>query len=41
MPFECAGYAVKPIRGNAIMLFNLKPNGVKGKDSQYEVCSVG
>jgi prolyl 4-hydroxylase len=34
------GYAVKPVKGSAILLFNLKPDGVKDKDSQYEVCSV-
>ncbi|CAO2174799.1 unnamed protein product [Urochloa humidicola] len=40
VPPECAGYAVQPVKGNAIMLFNLKPDGVVDKDSQYEVCSV-
>ncbi|CAL4965587.1 unnamed protein product [Urochloa decumbens] len=39
-PPECAGYAVQPVKGNAILLFNLKPDGVVDKDSQYEVCSV-
>ncbi|KAG0536306.1 hypothetical protein BDA96_03G052300 [Sorghum bicolor] len=39
-PSECAGYAVQPVRGNAILLFNLKPDGVIDKDSQYEMCSV-
>ncbi|WVZ72510.1 hypothetical protein U9M48_020957 [Paspalum notatum var. saurae] len=39
-PSECAGYVVKPVKGNAILLFNLKPDGVIDKDSQYEVCSV-
>ncbi|KAK8452479.1 hypothetical protein SEVIR_5G119800v4 [Setaria viridis] len=37
---ECVGYAVQPVKGNAILLFNLKPDGVIDKDSQYEVCSV-
>jgi prolyl 4-hydroxylase len=37
---ECAGYAVKPVKGSAILLFNLKPDGATDKDSQYEVCSV-
>lgn len=37
---ECAGYAVQPIKGNAILLFNVKPDGVIDKDSQYEMCSV-
>ncbi|KAK3160496.1 hypothetical protein QOZ80_1BG0060210 [Eleusine coracana subsp. coracana] len=40
IPSECVGYAVKPVKGNAILLFNLKPDGVKDKDSQYEVCSI-
>ncbi|KAJ1282359.1 hypothetical protein BS78_03G045800 [Paspalum vaginatum] len=39
-PSECAGYVVEPIKGHAILLFNLKPDGVIDKDSQYEVCSV-
>ncbi|TVU21586.1 hypothetical protein EJB05_31234, partial [Eragrostis curvula] len=39
-PSECAGYAVKPIKGNAILLFNLKPDEVKDNDSQYKVCSI-
>ncbi|CAL4951914.1 unnamed protein product [Urochloa decumbens] len=39
-PSECAGYAVQPVKGNAILLFNLKPDGVVDKDSQYEVCSI-
>ncbi|XP_047059328.1 probable prolyl 4-hydroxylase 6 isoform X2 [Lolium rigidum] len=37
---ECAGYALKPIKGSAILLFNVKPDGAIDKDSQYEVCSV-
>ncbi|OEL25164.1 putative prolyl 4-hydroxylase 7, partial [Dichanthelium oligosanthes] len=39
-PSECAGYVVPPVKGNAILLFNLKLDGVIDKDSQYEVCSV-
>jgi prolyl 4-hydroxylase len=37
---ECAGYALKPMKGSAILLFNVKPDGAIDKDSQYEVCSV-
>jgi prolyl 4-hydroxylase len=37
---ECAGYAVKPVKGDAILLFNSRPDGATDKDSQYEVCSV-
>ncbi|CAM0879864.1 unnamed protein product [Alopecurus aequalis] len=37
---ECAGYAVKPAKGDAILLFNSRPDGVADKDSQYEACSV-
>jgi prolyl 4-hydroxylase len=31
---------MKLIKGSTILLFNLKPDGVKDKDSRYEVCSV-
>uniref|UniRef100_A0ACD5VBL4 Uncharacterized protein n=2 Tax=Avena sativa TaxID=4498 RepID=A0ACD5VBL4_AVESA len=37
---ECAGYAVKPVKGNAILLFNSRPDGTADKDSQYVSCSV-
>uniref|UniRef100_A0A0D9UXE1 procollagen-proline 4-dioxygenase n=1 Tax=Leersia perrieri TaxID=77586 RepID=A0A0D9UXE1_9ORYZ len=37
---QCSGYAVRPAKGNAILLFNLKPDGEPDKDSQYEECSV-
>ncbi|KAF7028504.1 hypothetical protein CFC21_040416 [Triticum aestivum] len=37
-PSECAGYAVKPVKGNAVLLFNSRPDGVADKDSQYEFC---
>ncbi|KQK02947.1 probable prolyl 4-hydroxylase 7 [Brachypodium distachyon] len=37
---ECAGYAVKPVKGDAILLFNLRPDGVTDSDSHYEDCSV-
>lgn len=39
-PSDCAGYAVKPGKGNAILLFNSRPDGIADKDSQYEACSV-
>uniref|UniRef100_A0A453EB39 procollagen-proline 4-dioxygenase n=1 Tax=Aegilops tauschii subsp. strangulata TaxID=200361 RepID=A0A453EB39_AEGTS len=39
-PSDCAGYAVKPVKGNAILLFNSRPDGIADKDSQYEACSV-
>ncbi|KAM3347740.1 hypothetical protein ACQJBY_021576 [Aegilops geniculata] len=39
-PPECAGYAVKPVKGNAVLLFNSRPDGVADKDSQYEFCPV-
>ncbi|XP_062194222.1 probable prolyl 4-hydroxylase 6 [Phragmites australis] len=39
-PSECSGYAVHPVKGNAILLFDLKPDGVIDQDGQYEVCSV-
>lgn len=28
------------MKGSAILIFNLKPDGVKDHDSQYELCSV-
>lgn len=31
---------MKPVKGNAILLFNLRPDGVIDMDSQYETCSV-
>ncbi|KAL6627334.1 hypothetical protein ACP70R_031060 [Stipagrostis hirtigluma subsp. patula] len=37
---ECAGYAVQPVKGTAILFFNLMLDGVKDEDSKYEVCSV-
>lgn len=39
-PSACAGYAVKPVKGNAVLLFNSRPDGVADKDSQYESCPV-
>ncbi|XP_048562419.1 probable prolyl 4-hydroxylase 7 isoform X2 [Triticum urartu] len=39
-PSECAGYAVKPVKGNTVLLFNSRPGGVADKDSQYEFCPV-
>ncbi|XP_020154432.1 probable prolyl 4-hydroxylase 7 isoform X3 [Aegilops tauschii subsp. strangulata] len=39
-PSECAGYAVKPVKGNAVLLFNSRPDGVADKDSQHEFCPV-
>lgn len=40
IPSECPGHAVKHVKGNAILLFNLRPDGVIDKDIQYETCSV-
>ena len=37
---ECAGYAVKPAKGDAILLFNVRPDGATDEDSQFEACSV-
>ncbi|XP_006643817.1 probable prolyl 4-hydroxylase 6 [Oryza brachyantha] len=39
-PSQCAGYAVRPAKGNAILLFNLRPDGETDQDSQYEECPV-
>ncbi|BAD68120.1 prolyl 4-hydroxylase -like [Oryza sativa Japonica Group] len=39
-PSQCSGYAVRPAKGNAILLFNLRPDGETDKDSQYEECPV-
>ncbi|KAL6848093.1 hypothetical protein ACP4OV_022221 [Aristida adscensionis] len=39
-PSECAGYAVQPVKGNAILLFNSKLDGLADSDSQYGVCAV-
>ncbi|VAH58453.1 unnamed protein product [Triticum turgidum subsp. durum] len=39
-PSECAGYAVKPVKGNTVLLFNSRPDRVADKDSQYEFCPV-
>ncbi|XP_052148355.1 probable prolyl 4-hydroxylase 6 [Oryza glaberrima] len=39
-PSQCSGYAVRPAKGNAILLFNLRPDGEIDKDSQYEECPV-
>ncbi|XP_048566832.1 probable prolyl 4-hydroxylase 7 [Triticum urartu] len=37
-PSDCAGYTVKPVKGNVILLFNSRPDGIANKDSQYEAC---
>ncbi|EEC70029.1 hypothetical protein OsI_00603 [Oryza sativa Indica Group] len=39
-PSQCSGYAVRPAKGNALLLFNLRPDGEIDKDSQYEECPV-
>lgn len=37
---KCVGYAVKPVKGNVTLLFNLRPDKVTDKDSQCEAFSL-
>ncbi|XBI62878.1 hypothetical protein VPH35_043410 [Triticum aestivum] len=33
-------YTVKPVKGNVILLFNSRPDGISDKDNHYEACCV-